>query len=661
MGLLCGNGGCLWLPSPLRAVEGALESVDPVTSRTASSRDNNNTGSIHVEDDNAIDVAAMPKRRGLTIILTLEEFSNVAQTTRWIQKHKKEIKNVLLGTPPTQKSSRRSRRSHTQQPQPQPNWSSPGIATLFDALAVLPNLERLLLYDIGTTDNPLPLATTLVKMLSHPRPCLDQVYIVGALAGNYQDCVKLGQGITLQPKLTQFAWYGSGIAGGNSDAADFKSNEGFTADPILKAVASVPTITELHVQLQGSSHPVNVNTQPSSVLSTASKTSFTLSPQTMQAVGNMAQLTSLTLHNCDTNGNSKYGNHLAILAKALEKSTSLISLTVFEAFEGLYDPATYSMASQKSRRDSVMLENEDDTNPCRNNHDYQHKNHEASPLPQATKDSIGSSSSCEALYSLIRMSSSLEHVQIWFGFSRHSDDSSQNNGNSPANIMNKGSSNVLIPFAKALADNPHQKLKSFETALLWSDYDQDATAQAFVDVLSNTNTATNLKGRSSNANVSLQSLSLGSSNSKKTAHLNSDTYHGKWEWSLTFYLRLNQTGRQKIQERSESMTSQEWIEEVLTTSVIPESGVSSKQLALFRRQNHEEQLTINLLESSRPPCCPRRRRRHRCRHLTSDGELDDDDGDGADEDWFIISWIYYYLRQNPSMCYMYLDAAPAFQ
>ena len=659
MGLFCGSGGCLWLPSPLRAVEGVFESVDPLTSRSASSI-STAINSIRGEDeDTTTNVTAMPKKRGLTIILTLEQFSNVAQTTRWIQKHKKEIKNVLLGTPPTQKSSRRSRRSPTQQPpQPQPNWSSPGIATLFDALALLPNLERLLLYDIGTTDNPLPLAATLVKMLSHPRPCLDQVYIVGTFTGNHQDCVKLGQGITLQPKLTQFAWYGSGNTGNSGESTN---NNDFTVDPILKAVASVPTISELHVQLQGSGHPVKVdNPRPTSCLPTT-QTSLILSPQAMQAVGNMSQLTSLTVHNCDTNGNhSIYGNHLAILAKALEKSTSLTSLTVFDAFEGLNDPTTNSMANQRRLRDSAMPENEDINSTCRSNYDYQHKNHQELSLPQVATDCVGNSSSnsCEALYSLIRMSSSLENVQIWFGFSRQSDRNSRNNGERTSSILHKGSSNVLIPFAKALANNPHQKLKSFETALLWSNYDQDATAQAFVDVLSNSNTAINAKGHGTNANVSLQSLSLGSSNSKKTAHLNSDTYHGKWQWSLTFYLRLNQTGRQQIQERSESMTSREWIEEVLTTSVIPKSGVSSKQLALFRRQQ-EQQKNIHLLESSRPLCCPSRRRRHRCHHVDSDGELDDDDG--ADEDWFILSWIYYYLRQNPSMCYMNLDGAPTFR
>lgn len=439
------------------------------------------------------------KRRGLTIILTLQENSNVDETIRWIHKNADSVKNVLIGTPNRKPIT--NNRHQQQTPPLQPDWSSQRIGHLFEALASIPNLENLLLHEIGTTDNPLPLSricTILCRRKPHHQ--LKQCYLVGTFDGTIVDCQLLARGLQVQPKLKSFALYGT-------------ATPGFCLDPILKAAATLPTLHDLHFH-GNMPHPLHADA--------------------ISAVGKMTQLQTLTVHSCDVNG-----FNLATLAKLLESSTSLKELTVFEAFE--------------------VFQSTDDDNDNNNLH----------LLP---KDATVSCAA--ALYSLVQHSPSLEKVQIWFGFSK--------------------SAHVLIPFASALAQNP--RIRCFETALLWTDYDE-TTASAFVDMLGSNNSSSN---SISNHNSSLRSFSL-------------HNYQGPCQWPLAFYLRLNQTGRKTIEEQAESMSAVEWIDDVLTA--IPQTGLSATTMESFGN--------------------------YAPKHLQ--------------EDWFDISWVYYYLRQNPSLCYLYAD------
>jgi len=242
---------------------------------------------------------------------------------------------------------------------------------------------------------------------------------------------------------------------------------------------------------------------------------------TILAVGTMRHLTSLTVYSCDTNG-----ANLALLCQQLEGLTSLKAFTIFEALQGLQPQSTEKSIVGTSLSDK------------------------AAPIP---------GNCLPLLYSLVRNSPSLDKIQVWFGFSQ--------------------SSRVLQPLADALRDNT--KITSFETALLWTDYD-DETAQAFVEMLR--------QGYGSR----LKRLQL-------------HNYRGKWQWPLAFFVRLNETGRYDIQQREEFMTRNEWMQTCLIN--IP-PGLDEVTMASVSANNST----------------------------------------GLSEDWFSVSWIYYYLRRNPSFC-----------
>jgi hypothetical protein len=359
----------------------------------------------------------------LTMILTLEETSDLTKTKEFIEKHASMLKNVLFSKP---------RRSSSRQP----TWTSPAVMNLLEAVGKLSHLEVLLLHEVGTPSNPMPIHG-LQKVVAQVHPQLKQTYLVGHFVGDTLDCVLFAASLKQQPQLQSFALYGNG------------SRE-FTLDPILQAVSELPTLKSLYFH----------GNMPNPLQS-----------KTIQQVGAMTQLENLTIHSCDTSA-----QNLTALSKCLETSQSLKELTVFEAFEMF-----------QGNKDN---EEEED----------------ATTLTCA-----------DALCSLLVQSPSLEKVQVWFGFCSNS--------------------NVLKPFAKALAQNP--RITHFETALLWTEYNDD-TALEFVHLL--------------RKNVHMKRLKLCG-------------YKGCWRLPLWFFLKLNQSGRGQYVKDMHSMTPQEWID-VLTN--VPE-------------------------------------------------------------------------------------------
>lgn len=386
----------------------------------------NNNGFDILDDENANkDWLVLDHDTGdglLTMILTLEENSDLAKTQTFVETNSNLLKNILFSKP---------RRSGTQ-----PNWSSLGVTKLFQSIGRLPHLEVLLLHEVGTSSNPIPIHG-LQHIVNSVHAKLKQTYLVGHFIGDAKECTRFAESLQQQPQLQSFALYGNG------------SRE-FTLDPILKAVSQLDTLKYLYFH----------GNMPNP-----------LGADTIQLVGNMAHLETLTIHSCDTNG-----HNLSALAKCFEKSKCLQELTVFEAFE--------------------MFQAE------------------------AESSTLTSSSSCAtALCKLLLHSPSLCKVQIWFGFCTDS--------------------TVLQQFAAALAQNP--RITSFETALLWTDYDDD-TAQVFLDML--------------RGNAHLTKLQLCG-------------YKGCWRLPLWFYTRLNQTGRRHHDPHQ--ATDAEWLD--LVTSVpIPAWG-----------------------------------------------------------------------------------------
>jgi len=427
--------------------------------------------------------------RKLTIILTLQESSNINLSARWIQRNASCIRNVLIGSLPSQLlSADLPQHNATRTRTTQPDWSSGEVAHLFRIISRLQNLEKLLLYDVGTVSNPLPVQHLCrIFCRTSPHAHLRQAYLVGNFEGDLVDCQLLATGLRRQPSLTKFALCGNG-------------SHHFSIDPILRAVTALTTLKELHFH---ANMPLAIQTS------------------TILAVGTMRHLTSLTVYSCDTNG-----ANLALLCQQLEGLTSLKAFTIFEALQGLQPQSTEKSIVGTSLSDK------------------------AAPIP---------GNCLPLLYSLVRNSPSLDKIQVWFGFSQ--------------------SSRVLQPLADALRDNT--KITSFETALLWTDYD-DETAQAFVEMLR--------QGYGSR----LKRLQL-------------HNYRGKWQWPLAFFVRLNETGRYDIQQREEFMTRNEWMQTCLIN--IP-PGLDEVTMASVSANNST----------------------------------------GLSEDWFSVSWIYYYLRRNPSFC-----------
>ena len=482
------------------------------TNHTASSVSSSHHHHHHHQQDH------VDRRDGLTIILTLQENSNIEKTTRWIQAHQDAIKNVLVSTP------RPIGNHNNTAAMEQPAWASPAMTRLWHAIGSLSRLEVFLLHEIGTTNNPVAVASLAQHVLATPHTHLKQAYLVGHFVGSEEDCVALGDALKRQPALKAFAMYGNASAE-------------FRLDPILQAVTQLPTLKELQFHAN----------MPHSLSST-----------TVEQVGSRIshQLTSLTIHSCDTNG-----YNVERLAQALESSTSLKELTVFEAFE---------VFQRQSTRPALFNHIHDTTE----DHDDGDNNN--------SKDSKPEGSCALALASLIRKTQSLERLYIWFGFCANSQ--------------------VLVPFAQALAANT--TISHFETALLWTDYDHE-TAHVFVDTLRH-------------SNYQLQSFPL------------LIAYKGPWRLALYFFIRLNQLGRQKLVRSCHDnvMTPNEWIQ-VLTT--IP---------TLVDEDNNDN-------NNNDVPTTKTKKATSSAAAVKAALE----DAPANDPDWFATSWIYYYLRLDPSLCY----------
>ncbi|CAB9520692.1 expressed unknown protein [Seminavis robusta] len=225
---------------------------------------------------------------GLTIILNLLETSKIERTTAWLRSNSHVIRHVLMGRP------RRPNDDDDAHHQQQPNWSSEAMRHLFEAIGDIPKLEVLLMNEVGSAENPIPIRF-LSQALDKRHSLLKQAYLSGHFDGNLADCELFASRISQQPQLQCFALYGN-------------AQREFTLDPILQAVAALPTLRDLHFHAN-MPHPITSDT--------------------VLQVARIAQLEKLTIHSCDITG-----DNMATLATTLVGTATccLRELTVFEAF-----------------------------------------------------------------------------------------------------------------------------------------------------------------------------------------------------------------------------------------------------------------------------------------------------------------------------------------
>lgn len=367
---------------------------------------------------------------GLTMVLTLQEDSRVVNTIQWIQNNGKLLRNILVTTSTKTSSSSNS----------QPIWSAARIASLFVAIGSLEHLEVVLLHEIGTSTNPVPLRL-LSGVLKKSQMTLKQMYLVGHFMADQAECQGFATQLSHQTKLQSFALYGNG-------------SRDCIVDPILQAAATLTTLTSLYFH-GNMPNPVQTDT--------------------MIQVGRMSNLETLTIHSCDIKS-----TNIVALAETLKTANVLKELTIFEAFE--------------------MFQ--------------------------------GQTSCVQALCQLLQKSSTLQSFHVWFGFA-----------DSP----------ILKQFATVLSQNQNRNtsLTNFETALIWTEYD-DETAKEFYSMMQ--------------TNYQLDNLVLRG-------------YKGQWRLPIYFYVRLNQTGRKRFIERCEQMSSEEWIQMLTNVPTIVGNDVEKKRVA----------------------------------------------------------------------------------
>jgi hypothetical protein len=138
----------------------------------------------------------------------------------------------------------------------------------------------------------------------------------------------------------------------------------------------------------------------------------------------------------------------------------------------------------------------------------------------------------------------------------------------------------------AKALRENQTVTNFETALIWTAYAED-TAKAFCDMLRTKNT--------------------------RLTNLVLKGYKGPWRLPIYFFIRLNQLGRHRFVAEYDEISPQEWIEKL--TNI--------------------------------PPLCPPDGDAENSSNAVALAAMEDEP---SDKDWFAISWIYTFLRINPSLC-----------